>query len=96
METSPDKAKKDQGGSLRYWRILSYPLEAFRAAIMVKIRVKGNLLGIRKDIQVLRLLHKRNPECLPFLFICDRMSSEKNKAEIKRYCPSEVRLIFFK
>lgn len=38
-----EKAKKDQNSKqLKYWRILSYPVKAFRAVIEVKIKVKRN------------------------------------------------------
>ena len=70
-----EKAIKDQfgegrsEGSLRYWRILSYPVEAFRAAIEVKIRVRGNRKKIFKDVEKLCAIKRENPECLTCMVI---------------------------
>jgi hypothetical protein len=43
-------------GDLRYWRMLSYPIEAIAAALEVKVRVRGNERRIRKDIDKLALI----------------------------------------
>jgi len=39
---------------------------------MVKIRVKGNLRAIRRDIELLRLLHERNTKCLSYRVLSNK------------------------
>ncbi len=47
---------------VKYWRVLSYPVEAFVAAIEVKVRVHNNLRRIRLDIESLRAMREANRE----------------------------------
>jgi len=76
------KANIDQIGSVRqdtnflkYWRILSYPVEALRAAIEVKAKVRGNRDRIWKDIGKLIKIKEGNPDCLTYMIIADRRAS---------------------
>ncbi|RLF35308.1 MAG: hypothetical protein DRN03_05405 [Thermoplasmata archaeon] len=86
-----EKAIKDQfgedrsEGSLRHWRILSYPVEAFRAAIEVKIRVRGNKRKILKDVEKLCAIKRENPECLAYMVIADRCAPTDIISDIKEY-----------
>lgn len=86
------KANKDQKikrnsneKTLKYWRILSYPVEAFHAAIEVKVRVKNNKSRIIKDIKKLSIIKKTNPKCLTYLIIVDRCTSKKTIKNIQKY-----------
>ena len=86
-----EKAIKDQfgedrsEGSLRYWRILSYPVEAFRVAIEVKIRVRGNKKKILKDVEKLCAIKRESPECLTYMVIADRCAPPNTISDIKEY-----------
>ena len=84
-ESAFKKALKDQNREekLRFWRILSYPCEAFRAMIEIKIRVDKNLGRIYKDISKFEAVQKENKECLKFLIILDRCASENNMEKIE-------------
>jgi len=84
-ERALSKAKCDQGLSSRigYWRILSYPLEGFKAVIEFKIRVKNNINNIMRDIAKLEKLHDENKNCLLYLVILDRCASEKDLEKIE-------------
>jgi len=84
-----EKAKKDQharSGELKYWRMLSYPVEAFHAIIEVKIKVYRNKT-IDKDIEKLVMIRDKNKDCQLYLIILDRKSNPdilkiyKKKAE---------------
>jgi hypothetical protein len=83
------KAKNDQGSKLRYWRILSYPVEAFLAAIEVKIRVRGNVSRIYKDIEKLVAIRKKNPKCLAYLVVLDRCATPEDLEKIGRRAANE-------
>ena len=86
-----DKAVKDQYGknrvkkSLKYWRILSYPVEAFLTVIEVKIRVSGNEERILKDVEKLYAIKKSNPKCLTYMVIADRCAPERILHNIRKY-----------
>lgn len=67
--------EKEDKGSLNYWRILSYPVEAFHVAIEVKAKVKGNKGRIKEDIDKLAKIKERNPKCLTYMIILDRQAS---------------------
>lgn len=69
-----------------YWRLVTYPLEAFAVCIEVKIRVSGNIKRIRKDIKKLCKIRDAKKDCLVYLFIVDRKASNRSKETIKRYC----------
>jgi hypothetical protein len=90
------KAKIDQGtDDLNYWRILSYPVEALKAAIEVKIRVKNNSDGIKRDIEKLKKLNHIDPnnpnnDCLLFFLVLDRQAKESRLSQIKKKCPKEI------
>jgi len=77
------KAMKDQyknkyknKNGLKYWRILSYPVEAFLAAIEIKVRVDKNKKRIFEDIDKLYCLKSKNPNCLSYILVLDRYASE--------------------
>lgn len=58
-----DKYKKyrhENREGVRYWRTLSYPVEAFLSAIEIKVRVRGNKKRILKDIDNLHCLKNEN------------------------------------
>jgi hypothetical protein len=77
------KARKDQkSDSLRYWRILSYPVESFLSAIEVKARVNGNIEGIKKDVDKLVALHSKNRYCFVCLVVMDRKAKQNDVKEI--------------
>jgi len=79
------KAKKDQNWEkkegLKYWRILSYPLNAFRAVIEIKIKVRNNYPRIRRDIEKLKMIKKENPACLTYMVVLDRYAPFNKKAK---------------
>jgi len=81
------KAQKDQGlddlEHLRFWRMLSYPVEAFRAIIEVKFKVYKNIGRIKKDIDKLDKIREKNHECLVYLVILDRRA--KKLGQIEKY-----------
>lgn len=68
-----------------YWRILSYPVEAFRAALEVKIRVKGNFDTIKRDIVKLVKIRNKSPDCLSYLIVSDRKSVREDRERIKKF-----------
>ena len=79
--------------SRKYWRLVTYPLEAFAVCIEVKIRVSGNFDRIRKDIKKLRKIRETKTDCLVYLVVVDRKASDKSKENIKKYChENSVRL----
>ena len=59
----------------RYWRFPSYPLEAFRAVIEFKVRGKGNLPRIKKDIRKLGEMCPVDGNCDGFLILLDRCAT---------------------
>lgn len=83
-----DEAEKTS--SQEYWRILSYPLDAFVACIEVKVRVAGNIRRIRKDIEKLdrirNTLQKRGKNCLVHLMVLDRRAPDKSIRTIAAMC----------
>lgn len=82
------KAKRDQkrpNKSLKYWRLLSQPLESFKAVVEVKIKVHDNLDGINKDINKLWAIKKNNPNCIVLLVILDRCASARSLKTAKKY-----------
>lgn len=86
-----EKAKKDQykdkyedKKQLEYWRILSYPIEAFRSAIEVKVRVKGNKGRILDDIKTLYCLKNKNPKVLTYILILDKCAPKEMLQDIKQ------------
>jgi len=78
-----ENAKEDQGGKLKYWRILSYPLEAFHAIVETKVRVSGNIDEIRGDIERLVMVRQENPRCLTFLVVMDKKAKSKDLERIE-------------
>jgi hypothetical protein len=70
----------------KYWRIVSYPLEAFHACIEVKIRVSGNIRNIEKDISKLCKIREHNKQCLVYLTVVDRKAKPGDIEKIKRKC----------
>ena len=87
------KAKKDQGSrKLKYWRIVSYPVKAFRAAIEVKVKVRSNFSGIRRDVKKLETLKEADSDCLLFLVVLDRRASVEDLDEVKRGIGDESRV----
>jgi len=85
------KAKFDQlgpnfdhaGTDLKYWRILSYPVEAFQAAIEIKIKVHKNMTRIKKDIEKMAVLKQNNDQCQTYLVVLDRQADHKYIEKIK-------------
>ncbi|MCD6474586.1 MAG: hypothetical protein J7K47_06780 [Thermoplasmata archaeon] len=82
-EIAFEKAMKDQyknkyknKNGLKYWRILSYPVEAFLAAIEIKVRVDNNKKRIFEDIDKLHCLKSKNPNCLTYMLVLDRYASK--------------------
>lgn len=69
----------------KYWRMPSWPVEAFLAAIEVKARVSGNLPRIRKDIDKLLAIKKENPNCLLYVVMMDKKAPEIDRKEIQEY-----------
>jgi hypothetical protein len=80
----------EKTSSQEYWRILSYPLDAFVACIEVKVRVAGNIRRIRKDIEKLdrirNTLQKRGKNCLVHLMVLDRRAPDKSIRTIAAMC----------
>lgn len=68
-----------------YWRLVTYPLEAFAVCIEVKIRVSGNIKRIKKDINKLRKIRETKKNCLAYLVVVDRKASTKNKETIETF-----------
>lgn len=73
------RAKKD----LKYWRMLSYPIEAFLAAIEIKVRVWQNPPWIEKDINKLSAILKKNKKCLLYAVVLDRKANPKEVKKIE-------------
>lgn len=69
-----------------YWRLVTYPLEAFAVCIEIKIRVSGNIKRIKKDINKLRKIRETNRNCLVYLAVLDRKASNRSKENIEKYC----------
>jgi len=69
-----------------YWRLVTYPLEAFAVCIEVKIRVSGNIKRIKKDIKKLCKIRKANENCLVYLVVMDRKASNISIENIKKIC----------
>ena len=86
-ERALTKAKSDQGAhnGLRYWRVLSYPCEAFRAAIEFKAKVHNNMNRIHDDITRLKLLHDKNRGGLKYLVVMDRCASDDYVRRIRNW-----------
>lgn len=65
LDSNPKYWKEAKGegfwdsDGLRYWRFVSYPVEAIRAAIEVKIRVKGKISNIKKDIEKIKSIESQ-------------------------------------
>ena len=82
------KALRDQNATnrLKYWRILSYPVEALRVAVEVKVKVYRNIRRIRTDLDKLAKIGEKNPSCVLYLVVLDR-AAEPTEAlkQIKKY-----------
>jgi len=82
----------------KYWRLLTYPLEAFLVCIEVKIRVSGNIRRIEKDVKKLgKIRHKLRElgkNCFVFLVVVDRFAEGKSKKKIEEYCEKHDVLVF--
>jgi len=72
--------------SKKYWRLVTYPLEAFVACIEVKIRVSGNIKRIEKDIDKLCKIRDTKKNCLVYLVVVDRKASADSKKRIEKCC----------
>jgi hypothetical protein len=74
------KAKRDQdvvdADDLKYWRVLSYPVESFKAAIEIKIKVHANEGRLSKDVKKLKAIEEKNPNCLLYFVILDRRAKQ--------------------
>jgi len=74
----------------KYWRLLTYPLDAFVACIEVKIRVSGNISRIKKDIDKLckirDTIHDRGKECFVHLVVLDSEVSDQSRKKIENLC----------
>lgn len=77
-----------------YWRLITYPLEAFAVCIEVKIRVSGNIDRIRKDINKLCRIRETKKDCLVYLVVVDRKALNNKMGDIKEYCKNKVPLYF--
>lgn len=69
----------------RYWRCLSFPVEAIRAAVEVKVRVWQNKRNIRPDIDKLHQILKANPKCFTYLVVLDRCASQSDLKKLHEY-----------
>jgi len=82
-----EKAKDTSATILKkYWRLVTYPLEAFKVCIEVKIRVSGNIKRIKRDINKLRMIREANKDCLVYLIVADRRALPTSKENIKNCC----------
>ena len=70
---------------LRYWRMLSYPVKAFKAAIEAKIRVSGNMPKIRNDVKKLKKIKEENDECGLYLVVLDCKADDRKLREIRAF-----------
>jgi len=86
IDSDPEYSKKAEKSERKYWRIVSYPLEAFHACIEVKIRVSGNIRNIKKDISKLCKIREHNKQCLVYLTVVDRKATSEDIKEIKSTC----------
>jgi len=80
-----NQTTKKQGAELRYWRMLSCPVEAFKAAIEIKIRLWGNHQNIKSDIQKLAKLREVNNDCLAYCLVIDRAQNSRRVKELTEY-----------
>ena len=80
----------------RYWRLPLYPIEAFQAAIELKVRVSGNLRAIIKDIEKLSKIRLTNAQCQVFLLVFDRKGDPRTISEIRELAQAnEINFISF-
>ena len=74
----------------KYWRLVTFPIEAFVVCIEVKIRVAGNIKRIKKDIEKLVKIREANREanrnCLVYLVIVDRKALKAFLDDIEKLC----------
>lgn len=70
---------------LKYWRMLSCPVEAFKAAIEIKIRLWGNHQYIKRDIDKLAKLREMNKNCLAYCLVIDRKQNGRRVGELRKY-----------
>jgi len=82
-----EKARKDQGAplNLKYWRMLSYPVEAFHAVLEVKIRLSGNVkeIGQVELPKLSAIQEKRN--CLLYYVVIDRCFKNEDRESLKKF-----------
>lgn len=83
------KAKKEgfwDNDDLKYWRFPSYPISAIRAAIEVKIRVRGKTSNIRKDIDKVKAIKTLvgSKPFLGYVVILDSCARPKDINGIKK------------
>ncbi len=67
-----------------YWRMPLYPVEGFKAAIEVKVRVKGNVHAIENDMKKLSLIRSKNNSCLCYVLILDALAKDKQNNKLKK------------
>lgn len=84
------KALEDQHSkNIKWWRILSYPVEALKAVIEIKVKVYGNFDEIEEDVYKLEMIGKKKIECLLYFVLLDRRSKHRKTRNIdktKEYC----------
>lgn len=87
---------RDAGG-LKYWRFVSYPVDAIRAAIEVKIRVRGKIANITKDFGKIVAIESRvEPrDFAGYVVVMDSLVRPSDLERIKgKVTPSEtVRIV---
>jgi hypothetical protein len=95
-----EKAKEDQrcSNDLKYWRILSYPVQSFRAAIEVKIRLWQNIRFIeRNGFPKLCAIRKKNKDCLLYYLVCDQEARDEDISKLqeisKKYTQVRVKIV---
>jgi len=82
-----EKARKDQGVplNLKYWRMLSYPVEAFRAVLEVKIRLSGIARHIeREHFPRLDAIQEKKEDCFLYYVVIDRCCNNRDCESLKK------------
>lgn len=79
------QGKRRKRKVLSYWRFLSYPVDAFYAVVEVKVRVSGNVSKIKRDMDRLFALQKKNSNCFTYVLVLDRKAKPRDKKYLKEY-----------
>ena len=97
-EHAKERGHRDGRGNLKYWRFISYPVEALRIGIEAKVRIRDRVSkGIFKDLKKLEtiMMATRPGRFLGYLVIVDSCARDEDLVRIRRVSgkAGEVRIV---